>query len=519
MRPHLPALILPLALLGSVLAAVSQPPLAPPVPALPPAPLAPAPTVPISPAPVSPSGLRGLWVDGFGPGLRTPAEVSRMVSDAAGLGFNTLFVQAIRRGDCLCLLSSVPVAADIQKGFDPLAETIRLAHARHLRVIGWVSVTGAYNSILPSAGKAQVFVQHGPAARDSWLSRKPDGSWQSGADAWLDPGIPASADHMARAAVSLVRAYALDGLQLDRIRYPDGGDWGYSPVTLERYRSETGQTGVPAPSDERWKAWKRDQVTLLARRIALESRALRPGIIISAATIVYGDGPADLNAFQATRSYSEVLQDWPAWMKEGLLDVNVIMNYKRDGVNGQEGWFDRWNAFAASQRVGTGEVAAGTSMYLNSPQVTAAQAGRALGLGLGWVGYAYRTPTGDVYRAAQSQSQGLAALKTAISTVPGLLTEGGAAPVWNVTVQARRAILGRVVGTPQPGGLSVAAYGPDGAQIAGTTTDGSGFYGFTDLPAGRTEVRVGDQSWAEPLSLGVTRFPNLLLRTLTRAGS
>jgi uncharacterized lipoprotein YddW (UPF0748 family) len=531
MRPSVTAFLVPTLLLGSVLASAPQPtpaPQAAPPATLPPAAVSIQSTVSAQAA-APQNGLRGLWVDAFGPGLRTPAEVAQMVEGASSLGFNTLFVQAIRRGDCLCLLSSVPVAADLQKAgspktFDPLAETIRLAHARQMRVLAWVSVTGAYNSSLPSAGPAQVFMTHGPGpstagtvSRNSWLSRKPDGDWHSGADAWLDPGIPAAADYMATSALSLVRNYDIDGLQLDRIRYPDGGDWGYSPVTLGRYRQETGQTGVPAPTDERWKAWKREQVTALTRRVALESRALKPGIIISAATIVYGDGPADLSAFQSTRTYSEVLQNWPAWMKEGLLDVNVIMNYKRDGVNGQENWFDHWNTFAAAQRVGVGEVAAGTSMYLNAPEVTAAQAGRALGLGLGWVGYAYRTPTNEVYKELQTQPQGLAALKTALDA-SATVHPGGKTPEWNAEVQARRAILGRVVGTLQPGGLSVGAFGQDGLQIAATTTDANGYYGFADLPAGLTEVRVSNQRWAESLALGVTRFPNLLLKPLIRAG-
>ena len=442
-----------------------------------------------------------------------------MVSDAAGLGINALFVQAVRRGDCLCQRASVPPSADIQKGFDPLAEVVRLAHARHIKVLAWVSVTGAWNVSLPSAGPTQVFAQHGPGARDSWLSRRPGGEWRSNADAWLDPGIPAAADHMVRSAVSLVKNYDIDGLQLDRIRYPDGGDWGYSPITLARYRQETGAAGTPVPTDERWRAWKREQVTALVRRTVLEARALKPGVIISAATIVYGDGPADLNAFRATRTYSEVLQDWPAWMRGGLLDLNVIMNYKRDGVNGQEGWYDRWNAFLLTQRSATAEAAAGTSMYLNAPGVTASQAGRATASGLGWVGYAYRTPTAEVYGGRQTQPQGLAALKGALDAVSGLLASGAptSASEWRPTVAARRAILGRVVGAFQPGGLSVTASGPGGAALATVTTDANGYYGFPDLPAGVITVRVGNQSWQEALALGVNRFPNLLLRTLTRA--
>ena len=95
---------------------------------------------------------------------------------------------------------------------------------------------------------------------------------------------------------------------------------------------------------------------------------------------------------------------------------------------------------------------------------------------------------------------------------------------WNPLVQARRAVLGRVLGTVQPGGvqpggLSVDAYDQAGTLLGTVTTDGNGYYGFPDLPAGRVEVRVAGQSWAEELKLGVTRFPNLLLRTPVPAGN
>ncbi len=67
------------------------------------------------------SSLRGLWVDAFGPGLKTRAQVQQLVNDAAALGVNTLFVQAIRRGDCLCMKSGLPLITDkaLEKNFDP----------------------------------------------------------------------------------------------------------------------------------------------------------------------------------------------------------------------------------------------------------------------------------------------------------------------------------------------------------------------------------------------------------------
>ncbi|ABF46428.1 protein of unknown function DUF187 [Deinococcus geothermalis DSM 11300] len=481
-----------------------------------PAILAPVPT----PVPAPISSVRGLWLDAFGPGLKTAAQVRRSVEDAASLGVNTLFVQAIRRADCLCRRSSLPVItdADLEKDFDPLAEVTRLAHARGMRVIAWVSVTGASNLRVPNSNPAHVSRQHGAqAGAASWLSRRPDGSWQEGADGWLDPAIPAAADFMVGGVVSLVKHYPVDGVQLDRIRYPDGGNWGYDPKTLARYRAETGAKGTPAPDDARWRDWKREQVTLLVRRIALEVKAVRPTAWVTAATITYGPPPppGDLDAFHKTRTYLDVLQDWPTWMREGLLDLNVLMNYKRDAVGEQGAWLDGWNAFAASVR-GDAEVAGGTALYLNPPAVTASQANRTVGAGLGWVGYSYRTPTLDVYGTRQTTAQGLAAVR-AVLTAPGSVL--ATRMPWSTQPPSIRGLMGRIVGTPTPGGRTVEAV-RDGQVIARAITDGGGYYGFLNLSPGPVEVRVSGQRWAEPVpEIGVIRYPDLLVRDVRPAAS
>ncbi|WP_235204270.1 glycoside hydrolase family 10 protein [Deinococcus sp. RL] len=489
----------------------------PPAPAPQEPPAAPAPTPPApAPAPAQPapiSTVRGLWVDAFGPGLKTREQVAQVVEDAARLGVNTLFVQAVRRGDCLCLRASVPPITDkdFEKNFDPLTIVTRLAHARGMRVIAWVSVTGGVNARMPNTHPRHVSRRHGPdAGAESWMSRRPDGSWQEGGDGWLDPGIPAAADHMVESVVSLVRNYPVDGVQLDRIRYPDGGAWGYDPKTLARYRAETGAKGTPAPSDPRWQAWKREQVTALVRRISLEVKAIRPTAWVTAATITYGPPPApgDLAAFRKSRTYTDVLQDWPTWMREGYLDLNVLMNYKRDGVGEQAEWLDGWNAFAASVR-GRAEVAGGTALYLNPPAVTASQARRTVVAGLGWVGYSYRTPTLDVYGTRQSTGQGLEAIR-AVLTAPGGVLAGRVD--WQVRPPTLRGLSGRVVGTAVPGGRPVEAW-QGGKVIARTTTDGGGHYGFLTLPAGPVEIRVAGQRWADTVpELGVVRLPDLLLR-------
>ncbi|WP_241191130.1 family 10 glycosylhydrolase [Deinococcus psychrotolerans] len=485
-----------------------------PVPSSPtpsnPVPINPVPTLP-APNPTSVSSVRGLWVDAFGPGLKTPAQVAQMVKDAHDLGINTLFVQTIRRADCLCSRSSVPRAtdADLAPGFDPLAEVLRLAHAQGIRVFAWVSVTGAGNAAAPNLNPQHVLKLHGPAAGlNSWVNRRPDGSYLEGSDIWLDAGIPQAADYMAQSILSVVKNYDIDGIQLDRIRYPDGGMWGYSSAALARYRSETGNKGTPLPSDPTWINWKREQITALVRRIVLETRRLKPNVWTSAATITYGAPPADLSGFEKSRTYSDVLQNWPAWTQEGLIDLNVLMNYKQDLVPNHTQWFDDWNKFALSVR-GKAEVAAGTALYLNSPDVSRNQMQRALSAGLGWVGYAYRTPGVDVYKNGQSQPRGFEVLRKSLTQNGGPLT----ATPWKLSPPVHSGVLGRVISSSDMGGKVVEARSAGGTLLGKTTTDGNGYYGFTDLPLGAVEVRVAGQRWQGQLTqAGVARYPDLLLK-------
>lgn len=447
-------------------------------------------------------------------------QVAQVVEDAAKLGVNTLVVQAIRRGDCLCLKSGLPPAtdADLEKNFDPLALVTRLAHAKGLRVIAWASVTGIANTAAPNTNKNHVMRTHGPTAgQDSWLARRQDGSWQEGSDGWLDAGIPAAADYAAQAVANLVRNYDVDGVQLDRIRYPDGGNWGYDAKVIARYRAETGAKNMPLPNDPDWQQWKREQVTALVRRIALEVKSARPSAWMTAATITYGPPPRllDPEGFRKSRPYTEVLQDWPTWIYDGLIDLNVPMNYKRDSVPDQLAWFDGWNNYASSIRTRAdglkSPLAVGTAMYLNPPAVTASQANRSVQMGLGWVGYSYRSPTLDVYNNKQTIAQGLEAIRK-VMTAPGAVL---ATPQrWKDAPPSIRGLLGRVVGVPWPGNRVVEAW-QGGKLLATTLTDGNGYYGFLTLPAGKTEVRVSGQRWTDTVhERGVMRFPDLLARDI-----
>ena len=89
------------------------------------------------PAPTAPRGeLRGLWVDAFGPGLKTPAEIDTLIRDARAMNVNVLFAQIGRRGDCYCNRAATPRTDDpaVPPGFDPLDDLLLKAHAHGIQV-------------------------------------------------------------------------------------------------------------------------------------------------------------------------------------------------------------------------------------------------------------------------------------------------------------------------------------------------------------------------------------------------
>ncbi|RJF69111.1 glycoside hydrolase family 10 protein [Deinococcus cavernae] len=451
--------------------------------------------------------LRGLWVDAFGPGFKTPQEVDRLVADARKMNVNVLFAQVGRRGDCYCNRAAMPRTNDsaVPEGFDPLADLLVKAHAQGLQVHAWIITTALWNSAAPPPDPEHAFNTHGPAAhgRANWLTQKKDGLNRAGADWVLDPGHPDAAEYIRNMYVSVVKNYDVDGIQFDRVRYPDGSpaggplEWGYNPTALERYRAETGAVGTPEPGDPQWAAWRRQQVTNLVRETALAVKAVNPRLSVNAATITYGEAPTSEEGFTRSRPYTEVGQDWLTWVKEGYLDVNVMMNYKRDFVPVQAEWFRGWNAFAAQLLRQSPQVAqvSGSAAYLNDQNSSVSQARQALRTGLsGWALYSYRTPDREVNAGRRTQADVWPELsaKFTARTMPFELPAPWPAPA----ADTLRAVRGSVSGAI-PGGREVRLLDARSGEVLDSTfTDGAGRYGFLRVPATQVIVQVGAQRTA-----------------------
>ena len=282
--------------------------------------------------------LRGLWV--VRTALVSPEAVDRVVDEAAAAGFNALFVQVRGRGDAFyrsALAPRGPLLERQPRAFDPFARLLARAHERGLQVHAWLNVllTAHFGQPLPRGHVLErhadwVMVPRSVAAQALHASApgrlrlvmeagRSDGDVEG---QYLSPSVPAVGDHLESIVRELVRGYAIDGLHLDFVRYP-GPEYDYSRAALLGFRRRSGGGGDllagPARDPSAWDDYRRHVLTVLTTRLADAGRAERPGIVVSAAVTP-----------DVALAVHHKFQDWPAWLRSGVLSAVCPMTYTPD---------------------------------------------------------------------------------------------------------------------------------------------------------------------------------------------
>ena len=492
--------------------------------------------------------LRALWVDAFHAGIRSPEEAAQLVADARRIHINTLIVQVRRRGDALYTGGLEPSLDDpnYNPSFDALAHIVEKAHVAGLQVHAWLNAMPVWRDETPPKDVRHVFNLHGPAAsgENCWLTCARDGTQKFPVGYFLDPGHPQAQDHLVSVYLDIVKRYDVDGIHFDYIRYPEtdgptlprGSDVGYNPVSVGRFQRATGRTDVPAPDDEAWIRWRRQQVTQLMRRISIEARAIKPRIKVSAAAIPWGRPPVSLADFENVAPMQRIFQNWQSWLAEGLLDLAVPMNYAREHDERVRGWFNGWIAWEKRYKADR-QLAVGIGGYLSAPEGVLAQVarvrspeGRARADGVSF--FSYFSPS---LRPIPSAATGAAVTQPAAGAAAAAQTRPAVAPAAPVPpTQAaepdRLDFLVRGVGNVRPA-FTAPAPAPVPAMpwierptqgfIAGTvvdagahaveastirirrtgwfrktrrtTTDANGWFGMTRLSPGTYHIRLEDR--------------------------
>ncbi len=296
--------------------------------------------------------VRALWVTRAT--LSSSTAIAQMVRTARDAGYNTLIVQVRGRGDAYFASTIEPRASELaaRPAFDPLAETISAAREAGLRVHAWVVV-----NLVSSAYEL-------PASREHVLYRQPDwlmiprelaaemlatdprspqyvgklARWTRARSTEVEglfasPIHPGYAKHVVEVVRELAATYAVDGVHLDYVRYPNDS-FDYSRATLDQFRQSvradmSGAERVAADRREkvdplaypelypqRFQAFRRARLTALVMRLRTAVKEVRPAALISAA--VFPD---------VAVAYSSRLQDWRTWLDQSLIDVLCPMAY------------------------------------------------------------------------------------------------------------------------------------------------------------------------------------------------
>ena len=337
-----------------------------------------------------PSEIRALWV--LRTSLTTPASITALVKSAHAHGFNTLLVQVRGRGDAYYSGRLEPRAADLQRqpaSFDPLEMVITAARNNGLSVHAWVNV-----NLISSAVELPVAREHIVHRHPEWLMVPRDlapalakvnydspayvgrlARWtRSQSDGveglYASPIQPAAVAHVESVVRDLTRRYALDGVHLDYARYP-GARFDYSRASIAEFRAHIrpdisaaqrrnldGQERVdvfayPDALPDEWKAFRIARMTGLMTRLHDAVKSVRPDALVTVAA-----------APDIQEAYDHRLQDWRAWLQNGVVDAVCPMAYTPEPARFAE------QIAAATQAAGPRAIWAGIGAYRLTPWQT-----------------------------------------------------------------------------------------------------------------------------------------------------
>jgi uncharacterized lipoprotein YddW (UPF0748 family) len=278
------------------------------------------------------SEARALWVTRFD--YDSEAKIARIMETAAKANFNIVYFQVRASGDAYYKSELEPCASRLcgklggTPKYDPLAVAVREGHKHGLQVHAYINALTARPAGIegqckpmpePDAGNPRhVLLRH-----PEWIMSDRRGKrlpCPNGEEyIWLSPSFPGVRTQMARVAADIARRYDVDGIHLDRIRYP-GNAWSWDPV------SKAGFGKDPDQHPAEWKAYRTGLVNSMVRETWDSVAAVKPNLVYSAA--VWGIYE-DTWKWKTLAGKTDLMQDSRAWATEGYMDVLVPMTYSR----------------------------------------------------------------------------------------------------------------------------------------------------------------------------------------------
>lgn len=281
-----------------------------------------------SPTPISPQtsalppiskSIRGVWLTNVASQvLYSPDGIKNAVKNCRKNGINHVFVVMWNKGRTLYPSKVMKDSFGIEieealQGRDPLREILDAAHADSIKVYAWME----YGFAAENSG----FGEHLLRLRPKWAALGQDGNVVvKNGFKWMNALDPEVQDFMMSLLKEVVSKYPdLDGIQGDDRLPALPTECGYNPEILAAYKQENnGAIPTNPKTDDKWVDWRANKLSLFAKRIYTELKAIRPSLKIAMAPSIF--------PFAKT----EYLQDWPTWVQNGWVDLISPQIYRYD---------------------------------------------------------------------------------------------------------------------------------------------------------------------------------------------
>lgn len=260
--------------------------------------------------------VRGVWLTNVDSKVLNSREVIKeAVEILDSLGFNSIFVvvwnkaMTIYPSKVMKNLTGIKIDTAFRDR-DPLKELIEEAHKKNIKVFAWFEY-GFASSYRENGG---IILRNKPG----WMAKNIDGNLVSknGFD-WLNGFHPEVQDFMISLIMEVVQNYEIDGIQGDDRLPAMPSEAGYDDYTVNLFKSQ--HNGNIPPSnhkDEYWVQWRANLLTDFMQRIYDSVKAFNSELIVSMAPSIY------------PWSKEEYLQDWPEWVRRGLVDLIIPQVYR-----------------------------------------------------------------------------------------------------------------------------------------------------------------------------------------------
>ena len=300
--------------------------------------------------------IRAIWLDrGTIVRAKSEQDLAKVFDQLAAMGFNTVFFETVNASYPIYPSRVAPEQNPLVRGWDPLAAAVKLAHERGMELHAWVWLFAAANQ-RHNALLNQPANYPGPvlAAHPDWAIVNRQGRLfdQNTKKAFLDPANPEVRRYLMALLEEIVTRYAVDGIQLDYIRYPFQDPsvdqtYGYSQVARQQFQELTGVDPIKVYPRQRdlWQKWidfrirQIDSfVVSLSQRLRSAKRptdAPRIGSASSAAASGLTQRPslilsAAVFALPRSERLQRLQQNWEDWAIRGDIDLMVPMTYALD---------------------------------------------------------------------------------------------------------------------------------------------------------------------------------------------